>query len=76
MLIIYENVYFCIIILLHSISLTFYQATLAAANIAMRLSGKPVYGSLDVLPFVNNDPSNIPEASPSIVNAEDLGISK
>lgn len=50
------------------------MATLAAANIAMRLSGKPVYSSQDVLPYINNDPYKIPEASPSIVNAKDLGI--
>lgn len=50
------------------------QATLAAANVAMRLNGHPAYNKPDVLPFVDGELAAMPQASPSIVNAKDLGI--
>lgn len=53
------------------------MATLAAANVAGRLKGAPVWGSPDdILSFVDGDYGSIPNASPSIVNAADLGIPK
>ena len=51
------------------------QATLAAANVAARLRNKPVYNKPDILPFVEGPLEAMPEASPSIVNAEQLGLS-
>lgn len=50
------------------------QATLAAANVAARLQGFPVWGQPDVLPFVDGPFDSIPKASPSIVNAADLEL--
>lgn len=50
------------------------QATLAACNVAARLSGHPVWSDMDVLPFVDGPFESIPKASPSIVNASDLKL--
>jgi glycerate dehydrogenase len=50
------------------------MATLAACNVASRLQGHGVYGSQDMTPFVDGPFDEIPLASPSIVNAKDLGI--
>jgi glycerate dehydrogenase len=50
------------------------MATLAAANVAARLGGAPAWGSPDVLRFVDGPIDGVPHASPSIVNAADLGI--
>lgn len=52
------------------------MATLAACNVAARLSGYPVWGKPDITPFVDGPFEDIPKASPSIVNAEDLAIQK
>ena len=53
------------------------MATLAAANVAGRLCGAPVWGSPDdILSFVDGAYEAVPGASPSIVNAADLGIAK
>ena len=51
------------------------QATLAAANVAARLRNKPVYNKPDILSFVEGPLEEMPNASPSIVNAEQLGLS-
>lgn len=45
------------------------MASLAAANVAAMLQGHPVWGSDDVLPFLEGE---VPAAAPSIVNAADL----
>ena len=50
------------------------MATLAACNVAARLQGHPAFGGTDMLPFVDGPFKDIPKASPSIVNAKDLGI--
>ena len=50
------------------------MATLAACNVAARLQGHPAYNGPDVLPFVDGPFENIPAASPSIVNAKDVGV--
>jgi hypothetical protein len=50
------------------------QATLAAANVAMRLQNKPAWNKPDILSFVEGPLEEMPQASPSIVNAEQLGI--
>ena len=50
------------------------QATLAACNVAARLSEHPVWTDMDVLPFVGGPFESIPKASPSIVNASDLKL--
>lgn len=50
------------------------MATLAAANVAGRLQGFPVWGQPDVLPFVDGPFDHIPKASPSIVNAVELEL--
>ena len=51
------------------------MATLAAANVAARLAGLPVWATPnEVQPFLEGDVAGIPRASPSIVNAKDLGI--
>jgi glycerate dehydrogenase len=53
------------------------MATLAAANVAGRLRGAPVWGSPDdILSFVDGAYDSVPVASPSIVNAGELGIPK
>ena len=52
------------------------QATLAACNVAARLSDHPVWTDIDVLPFVDGPFDQIPKASPSIVNANDLDLKK
>ena len=51
------------------------MATLAAANVAMRLQGHPVWGSPNsVGPFLEGAVASVPKASPSIVNAADLKL--
>ena len=51
------------------------MATLAAANVAARLSGNPVWSDPNnVEPFLAGAVSSIPKASPSIVNAKELGL--
>lgn len=53
------------------------MATLAAANVAARLGGKPVWGKPnDVSPFLEGSVAGIPQASPSIVNADALKLPK
>jgi hydroxypyruvate reductase 1 len=47
------------------------MATLAAANVAGLLMGYPVWNRPDILPFLEGDP---PQAAPSILNAEALGL--
>ncbi len=47
------------------------MATLAAANVAGILQGFPAWQRSDITPFLEGD---IPQAAPSILNAEDLGI--
>ncbi len=48
------------------------MATLAAANVAAILQGYPLWSEADVLPFLDGD---VPQFAPSIVNAQDLGLS-
>ena len=48
------------------------MATLAAANVAAFLSGRPVWDGDDILPFLDGD---FPPFAPSIVNAVQLGLS-
>jgi glycerate dehydrogenase len=51
------------------------MATLAAANVAGRLAGLPVWATPDsVAPFLEGAVAGIPKASPSIVNAKLLGL--
>lgn len=50
------------------------QATLAAANVAMRLQDKPAWNKPDILSYVDGPLEDIPQASPNIVNAKELGI--
>jgi glycerate dehydrogenase len=50
------------------------MATLAACNVAARLQGYGTYDKQDMIPFVDGEFKSIPKASPSIVNAKDLGI--
>jgi hydroxypyruvate reductase 1 len=51
------------------------MATLAAANVAARLQGAPVWAKPnEVAPFLEGDVARIPKASPSIVNAKDLKL--
>jgi hydroxypyruvate reductase 1 len=52
------------------------QATLAAANVAFRLQNKPVWNKPDILAYVEGPFEEIPQASPSIVNADALGLAK
>jgi hydroxypyruvate reductase 1 len=47
------------------------MATLAASNIAGILNGHPVWNRDDILPFLGGE---APEAAPSIVNQEALGL--
>jgi hydroxypyruvate reductase 1 len=47
------------------------MAILAAANLAAVVRGYPVWNRADVTPFLQE---TLPEAAPSIVNAEDLGM--
>jgi hydroxypyruvate reductase 1 len=47
------------------------MATLAASNVAGMLMGYPVWQGGEMLPFLGDNP---PEASPSILNAKELGI--
>ena len=47
------------------------MATLAAANVASILKGRPVWGRPDILPFLSDNP---PQAAPSIVNAKELHL--
>jgi len=48
------------------------MATLAAANVTAILQGFPTWNRPDILPFLSDAP---PAAAPSILNAEELGIS-
>jgi hydroxypyruvate reductase 1 len=48
------------------------MATLAAANVAGILQGYPLSTSDDVLPMLSGD---VPQTTPSIVNATELGLS-
>ena len=48
------------------------MSSLAAANVAAILAGYPVWDDDDIAPFLAGD---VPQAAPSIVNAEDLGAS-
>jgi len=48
------------------------MAILAAANVAAMLSGHPVWNRPDIKPFLTRHP---PEAAPSILNADALGLS-
>lgn len=50
------------------------QATLAACNVAARLQGYPAWDRPDILAFVDGPFEEIPKASPSIVNAKDVGV--
>lgn len=50
------------------------QATLAAANVAMRLQNKPVWNKPDILSFVEGPLEDMPQASPNIVNAKELNL--
>jgi len=47
------------------------MATLAAGNVAARLMGYPAWNQPDILEFLEE---NAPKASPSILNAQELGI--
>lgn len=47
------------------------MATLAAANVAAILQGFPAWQRSDIMPFLKGD---APNAAPSILNAEDLGL--
>jgi len=49
------------------------MATLAATNVAAMLLGYPAWGSTDITPFLGDAP---PKAAPSIVNAEELKLSR
>ena len=51
------------------------MATLAAANVAGRIQDFPVWSNpSDVLGFVDGEFTKMPKASPSIVNAKELGL--
>jgi len=51
------------------------MATLAACNVAARLSGHPVWSDPnDITAFVDGPFADIPKASPSIVNAKEVGL--
>ena len=51
------------------------MATIAAANVAARLSDLPVWDNPNnVKPFLEGPVDDIPSASPSIVNAKELGL--
>lgn len=65
----------CVNLFLFLVIFLLVQATLAAANVAARLRNKPVYNKPDILPFVEGPLEEMPSASPSIVNAEQLGLS-
>ena len=47
------------------------MATLAASNVAGLLMGYPVWNRPDILPFLEENP---PQAAPSILNADGLGL--
>jgi hydroxypyruvate reductase 1 len=47
------------------------MATLAASNVAGALMGYPVWQGKEILPFLGDNP---PKASPSILNAKELGL--
>ena len=47
------------------------MATLAAANVAGLLMGFPVWNRPDILSFLEGD---LPTVAPSILNAEELGL--
>jgi len=42
--------------------------------VAARLQDQPAWGNADVLAFVDGPMAGVPRASPSIVNAKELGI--
>eukprot|EP00884_Botryococcus_braunii_P020687 jgi/Botrbrau1/7301/Bobra.0318s0033.1 len=50
------------------------MATLAACNVAARLQNYPAWDRPDILAFVDGPFDDIPKASPSIVNAKDVGV--
>ena len=50
------------------------MATLAAANVAARIRGMPAWNKADIFGFVDGPIESLPQASPSIVNAKELGI--
>ena len=51
------------------------MATLAAQNVAARLRGEGVWGDAEnPAPFLEGPPEGVPRASPSLVNATELGI--
>jgi len=51
------------------------MATLAAANVASRLRGEGVWGNPEApLEYLEAPLEEVPRASPSIVNASELGI--
>ncbi|GAQ83689.1 hydroxypyruvate reductase 1 [Klebsormidium nitens] len=51
------------------------MATLAACNVAGALQGFPVWPHHDdVMPFLDETASSLPQACPSIVNAKELGL--
>eukprot|EP00879_Flechtneria_rotunda_P023532 GHRR01024895.1.p1 GENE.GHRR01024895.1~~GHRR01024895.1.p1 ORF type:complete len:241 (+),score=81.64 GHRR01024895.1:1060-1782(+) len=50
------------------------MATLAAANVAARVQGFPAYNKPDIIPFLDQPISSLPQAAPSIVNAQDIGM--
>ena len=64
-----------VVIVPHIASATFWtrsgMATLAASNVAARLMGYPVWNQPDILEFLEK---NAPKASPSILNAQELGL--
>lgn len=50
------------------------MATLAASNVAGRVQEYPAWNKPDILSFLDAPISEMPKASPSIVNAKDLGL--
>jgi hypothetical protein len=49
------------------------MATLAASNVAGLLEGYPVWNRPDIRSFLEDD---LPQAAPSILNADDLGLTQ
>lgn len=50
------------------------QATLAAANVAAVLQGFPAYNKPDISAFLEGPVPSLPQAAPSIVNADEVGL--
>ena len=50
------------------------MATLAAANVAGRIRGLPVWNKPDIFGFTDGPMDKLPKASPSIVNAKELNL--